>query len=41
MNEWVNCFIYFKQMIFGSELLVTTGREDSISVGFEGDFFPS
>ena len=40
MNEWVNCFIYFKQIIFGSELLVTTGREDSISVGFEGDFLP-
>ena len=40
MNEWVNCFIYFKQIKFGSEPLLATGREDSISVSSEGDFLP-
>lgn len=40
MNEWVNCFIYFKQTKFGSEPLLATGREDSISVSFEDDFLP-
>lgn len=40
MSEWVNCFIFFKQIKFGSELLLTKVREDSISVIFGEDFLP-
>lgn len=37
-NEWVTCFIFFKQIKFDSELLFAKVREDSISVIFGEDF---
>jgi hypothetical protein len=35
MNEWVICFIFLKQIKFGSEPPLAKDGEDSISVTFK------